>query len=61
MSDAIPGGRLTRAFALAKLAARELPGVASRALAGELDPGAVAARASAERALAVLGNLRGSR
>jgi predicted unusual protein kinase regulating ubiquinone biosynthesis (AarF/ABC1/UbiB family) len=59
MSDAIPGGRLTRAFALAKLAARELPGVASRALAGELDPGAVAARASAERALAVLGNLRG--
>lgn len=59
MSDVIPGGRLTRAFALAKLAARELPGVASRALSGELDPGAVAARASAERALAVLGNLRG--
>jgi predicted unusual protein kinase regulating ubiquinone biosynthesis (AarF/ABC1/UbiB family) len=61
VADEIPKGRLARGFALVQLAAAELPSVAGRVLRGD-DAAPMdleLARASAERAVKVLGDLRG--
>ncbi len=61
MADEIPKGRIARGFALVKLAAGELPMVANRVLRGDKEPGfdLALAQQSADRALKVLGDLRG--
>lgn len=61
MADEIPKGRFARGMALVKLAANELPNMANRALRGE-DPREIdmaRLQESADRALKVLGDLRG--
>lgn len=60
MSDELPKGRIARGYALMKLAATELPSVAGRLLRNNEQPMDVAVlKASAERALRTLGELRG--
>ncbi len=61
MADEIPKGRIARGMALVKLAASELPMVANRVLRGGDSPDIDMARVqeSADRALKVLGDLRG--
>lgn len=60
MSDELPKGRLARGYALMKLAATELPSVAGRLIKKSDQPMDVAVlKASAERALKTLGELRG--
>lgn len=60
MPDELPKGRIARGLALVKLAANELPSVATRLIRnGEQPLDAAVLRASAERALKTLGELRG--
>jgi len=61
VADQLPKGRIARGLALMKLAASELPSVANRVMRGD-DAGAldlVKMKDSAERAVKVLGDLRG--
>ncbi len=60
MANEVPKGRIARGLALVKLAARELPGVAGRIAPGDTEAMDVeVVRASAERAVKTLGELRG--
>ncbi|MEI8254795.1 MAG: AarF/ABC1/UbiB kinase family protein, partial [Deltaproteobacteria bacterium] len=61
LSDEIPKGRIARGLAIMKLAARELPVVGERlARGGKLDDADKARlQDSAERAVKILGDLRG--
>ncbi len=60
VADELPKGRIARGYALMKLAATELPSMAGRLLRqGEQPMDAALLKASAERALRTLGELRG--
>ncbi|MBL8604552.1 MAG: AarF/ABC1/UbiB kinase family protein [Myxococcales bacterium] len=60
MADELPKGRIARGLALVKLAARELPTVANRVMRDNAPPlDALLVKESAERAVKVLGDLRG--